>query len=155
MRTGLKSIKQKPRIESVCNWGMSKYGHDNFTQHDFELMTFGGEIKRTVIRTSFADNSEETISFDRATYELSGFAGLLPSEGSEFAKYRGYQIRKLILIDYLFYCPWFNGAVAELFDAGCQILTTKASYRLGTQEVIKATDMDMAKAIGRVTRWEN
>lgn len=102
----------------------------------FEQETFGGRVVRSVTRTPF-DTAIQPVIIDEnlARFECSGWAIVADGKGSEFEKIEGAQIRYLLTLDEMFLFPSLVGAFGELLDAGCEIRTKKASYRLAGREV--------------------
>lgn len=90
----------------------------------------------TVIRTPF-DNSidPQEIAFDLAKWEMSKWATVHNTTGTDFEKYEGKQVDYLIEIDGLFFEPTKKGATAELLNAGIVIKTRLAKYKAVAKEV--------------------
>lgn len=157
MRSGLRQIRRQQNFANILgftpDYGLSKSGNDNLTQLEFEKLWYGGEVFRTLIRQSFADLTDDEIKYSEAMGDLTGWAVIsyAPSE-SDFTRFKDIQIRQLIRQDNLFHVPCFGGALAEIFDAGCQIKTARAYYTLGKREV-RIDDKAVSKALGETT-WK-
>lgn len=140
MRSGLRQLRRQQKFANILgftpDYGLSKSGNDDLTQIEFEKLWYGGIVNRTLIRQSFIDLSEEEIPYSEAMGDLTGWAVIFSvPDKSEFTRFKDIQVRQLVRQNHLFHIPCFGGALAEIFDSGCQIKTLKAIYSLGKREV--------------------
>jgi hypothetical protein len=114
--------------------GAALVSYDNF-----QMDAYGGRVERTVLRTPLSETlgNPETIDFNQAMFELSGWAQVEKTAGTDFEGYEGKQVRYLLTLDEMFMFPTFASAIAELLDEGIEIRTRKAVYRLAARRVIK------------------
>lgn len=128
-QTHLTNLNQLSTAVAALSYSLSEYTK-------FQIETYGGIVDRLVTRTPFSRyEAIEDISGDRAEYEVSGFAEVHDTAGTDFEGYERRQIRYLLTVNEMFMFPSFVGAVAEILDAGCSIRTRKAVYRLKSRSV--------------------
>lgn len=144
MRSGLKQIQRQQRVSKMFElpeYAQPKKVYDS--QLAYEKERFGGKVERTILRRVIGEDIWEEMNFGQASWEMSGDAKL-QSENTEFAEHHGTELKELIKIDRLFNCPWFNGALCELLDAGCTVLTKHAEYKIGERFVKAAVPFSFA-----------
>jgi hypothetical protein len=102
-------------------------------------------VLETVIRTPF-DNSidPQEIAFDLAKWEMSKWATVHNTTGTDFEKYEGKQVDYLIEIDGLFFEPTKKGAIAELLNEGIVIRTRLAEYKTAVEVVVNENEPNPA-----------
>jgi hypothetical protein len=95
------------------------------------------EVEIKVIRTPFLNTEipPSEINWWNAQYEMSKFAQISNTQGTDFENYEGKQVHYLITIDGLFFKPTVEGALKELISAGITVSTRQAHYRISKQTV--------------------
>lgn len=104
-----------------------------------------------IVRTPFNKLiAAEEIDFETARYEMSQFAVISNTAGTDFAAYEGKQVRYLLTIDGLFFTPTHAGAIAELMEAGIIVTTRLATYEIAKPTI--PTPNQAIKAVAEAIR---
>lgn len=137
-RRGLKAAKTRIENLAAIRTGFAAMAATETAYKKFELETYGGQVKRTILRTPILEGYGDPMEIDflNVPFECSGFAEVIAPEGSEFAEFSGKQIQYLLTLDEIFLFPSPRSAVAEILDSGAKIRTRKAIYELVTREVV-------------------
>ena len=128
-----RSQKMKAKYPAPT-YARSKYGENSYRQEEMELVLYGKVYSRTIMRSAIPSGVTAYIPYRQAVFELSGL-NTIYSKNTEFAEFNGQSVQVAVRKDDMFFCPWFAAAIAELFDAGCSILTSKAVYALHNRQV--------------------